>query len=269
MSQWNPNDYRNHSSQQQKWARENLAKLGLEGHERILDIGCGDGKITAELARCVPRGMVLGLDSSAEMIAFARKRFPPEENPKLRFEQGDAQSLGFIEQFDRVISFACLHWVIDHRPVLSGIHLALRPGGRALMQFGGKGNAAEMVRIVSRIISSKPWADYFADFVFPWGFYSPEEYRPWVEEAGLIPIRLELVPKDMSHEGPKGLEGWLRTTWMPYWQRVPEPLQQTFLDQVIEAYLADHPLDSQGLVHLSMVRLEVEAARPLTNIHAG
>ena len=65
----------------------------------------------------------------------------------------------------------------------------------------------------------------------------------------------------MTHEGAAGLAGWLRTTWMPYWQRLPAELQQPFLDQIVEGYLATHPLDSNGLVHLSMVRLEIEAMR--------
>ena len=121
-----------------------LARLDLNGHERILDIGCGDGRITAEVARCVPQGIVVGLDSSAEMVAFAQRDSASEDLPNLRFQQGEAQSLDFHEQFDRVISFACLHWVIDHRPVLAGIRRALRPHGRVMLQFGGKGNAAQM-----------------------------------------------------------------------------------------------------------------------------
>jgi trans-aconitate 2-methyltransferase len=66
----------------------------------------------------------------------------------------------------------------------------------------------------------------------------------------------------MTHEGPKGLEGWLRTTWMPYWQRVPDDLQQLFLDEVVEAYLSSHPVPrGDRLIHMNMVRLEVEAAK--------
>ena len=63
----------------------------------------------------------------------------------------------------------------------------------------------------------------------------------------------------MTHEGWKGLEGWLRTTWMPYWQRVPTELQQQFFDEIVEDYLKNHPMDANGLVHLPMVRLKVEA----------
>ena len=151
MSNWNPTDYHQHSAQQQKWATELLPKLALKGSERVLDIGCGDGKITVEIARAVPNGLVVGLDSSTEMLDFALKAFP--DTPNLRFEQGDARSLTFDSEFDWVVSFATLHWVIDHRPVLAGIHRSLRPGGRVLMQFGGKGNAAEVVRVVTRIVA--------------------------------------------------------------------------------------------------------------------
>ncbi len=261
MTQWNPNDYHQHSSQQQRWASEVLATLALKGHERILDIGCGDGKITAEVARHVPQGSVVGLDASAEMIEFARKEFPAEAFGNLRFQQGSAQSLDFQEQFDWVISFACLHWVIDHRAVLTGIRRALRPGGRVLLQFGGKGNAVAVAQVVFEVIARPRWADYFVGMTFPWGFYNPDEYGRWLREAGFVALRLELIPKDMTQEGRKGLEGWLRTTWMPYWQRVPADLQQQFFDEIVEGYVKSHPIDSKGLVHVPMVRLQVEAIK--------
>jgi trans-aconitate methyltransferase len=263
MNQWNPNDYHRHSSQQEKWAKELLATLALKGYERILDIGCGDGKITAEIARHVPQGLVVGLDASAEMVEFARKSFSAEASPQLRFQQGNAQLLEFQEEFDWVISFACLHWLIDHRPVLKGIRQALRPGGRVMLQFGGKGNAVEILQAASEVLTRPRWAGYFVGFTFPWGFYDPDEYRPWLEEAGLVATRLELIPKDMAQQGPEGLEGWLRTTWMPYWQRVPTELQRPFLEAIVEEYVKRHPLDVKGLVHVPMVRLQVEAvARP-------
>jgi trans-aconitate methyltransferase len=262
MSQWNPNDYHQHSSQQQKWAREILARLALTGGEQVLDIGCGDGKITAEVARCLPNGLVVGLDSSAEMIEFARQSFSTDRLPQLRFEQGDARRLEFVEQFDWVVSFACLHWVLDHRPVLTGIHRALRRGGRLLLQFGGRGNAAQMVQVMSEVTARPIWADYFVGFTFPWRFHGPEEYLPLLQETGLAVTRLELVPKDMTHEGPQGLEGWLRTTWMPYWQRVPAEFQQQFLDDVVGSYLTTCPVDTKDrLIHLKMARLEVEARK--------
>jgi ubiquinone/menaquinone biosynthesis C-methylase UbiE len=80
-------------------------ELKLRGDETILDVGCGDGKITAELARAVPRGFVLGTDASAEMIAFARKTFSPPKNPNRKFDIADARVIGggkSVNSFDRV-----------------------------------------------------------------------------------------------------------------------------------------------------------------------
>jgi trans-aconitate methyltransferase len=256
MPKWNPEHYSRHSSAQEKWASEVLVKLNLNGDEQILDIGCGDGKITAAVAQSVPRGRVVGLDSSPEMIEFARRSFP-----KLHCQLGDAREMGFHEEFDWVISFASLHWVIDHHPVLAGIRRALRPGGRVLLQFGGKGNADAVVQAMSEVIARPRWAEYFTGFEFPWGFYSPEGYEPWLRQAGLLPKRLALIPKDMTQEGPQGLKDWLRSTWMPYWERVPGDLRQEFFDQIVEEYLDRNPLDGKGIVHIPMVRLEVEATR--------
>ena len=79
-AKWNAADYAANSIVQQTWARELIARLNLRGDEHILDVGCGDGKVTAELARAVPRGAVTGVDASAEMIGFARKTFLPSRS---------------------------------------------------------------------------------------------------------------------------------------------------------------------------------------------
>jgi SAM-dependent methyltransferase len=87
------------------WPRRWLALLRLKGSERVLDIGCGDGRITAEIAARVPQGSVIGVDSSHDMIAFASSHFGLELRPNVRFEVADAGSLPFREEFDLVVSF--------------------------------------------------------------------------------------------------------------------------------------------------------------------
>ena len=81
-----------------------------------------------------------------------------------------------------------------------------------------------------------------------------------LREAGLKPVRVELLPKDMQQAGRAGLAGWVRTTWLPYTQRVPEPLREQFILELVDSYLDRHPLDIHGFAHVPMVRLEVEAA---------
>src|SRR5258706_9467912 len=147
--QWDAADYAAHSAQQQRWARELIAKLALRGDERVLDIGSGDGKVTAELAAALPHGQVIGIDNAADMIRHASAQFG--DVPNLSFIQMDAASLALAEQFDLVFSNAALHWIYDHRPVLRGIAGALRPGGRLLAQMGGKGNGDAVLTTLDRI----------------------------------------------------------------------------------------------------------------------
>jgi len=134
-SRWNAEEYAQHSSAQAHWARELIGKLALRGYETLLDIGCGDGKISAEIARIVAIGRVTGLDSSAEMIRLAAESFPREQYPNLTFVRQDATAIHLEEVFDVVFSNAALHWVRDHVAVLRGIRHCLRPRGRILLQI--------------------------------------------------------------------------------------------------------------------------------------
>jgi trans-aconitate 2-methyltransferase len=256
---WNAEDYVRHSSVQLGWGRELISKLDLQGYEAVLDIGCGDGRITAAIAEHLPDGEILGVDSSADMLDLAREEFPWAEYPNLSFQQRDAEELTVEAEFDVIFSNAALHWVQDHGPVLTGISRALNLGGRILLQMAGKGNAASLLTVLDKLIVAEEWQQYFADFTFPYGFYGPELYKIWLKEAGLHPERVELIAKDMSYPERAGLEGWLRTTWLPYTERVPVERREVFITEIVDRYLAEYPADSKGHVHVGMMRLEVEA----------
>lgn len=259
---WDSKDYEVHSSAQQQWARELIAKLSLDGTEELLDIGCGDGKVTAELASLLPAGRVIGIDSSESMIDLARKRYPPEDYKNLVFEMMDAADLIFGPQFDQVFSNAALHWVKDHRPVVASIYRSLRPGGRVLLQMGGQGNAKDILRVLEKLVEQPQYRHYFKGFEFPYGFHGVEHYQELLDEAGFITHRLELIDRDMEHDGREGLKGWIRTTWLPYTGRLDESKRDLFIDELTTEYLKHVPLDTRGKVHVAMVRLEVEAQKP-------
>jgi trans-aconitate 2-methyltransferase len=262
MHKWDPADYQKSSSAQYNWAMALIAGLKLEEDESILDIGCGDGRITAHLAGLVPNGSVLGIDLSPEMIRFAADKYPPAEHSNLSFRVGDASHLHFSEEFDLVVSFACLHWVKDHLPVLKAVRQSLVPGGRFLMQCGGRGNAARILDLTADVTASPSWKEYFTGFSFPYHFYGPEEYRVWLAEAGLRSHRVGLVPKDMIHQGQAGLESIVRNTWLPYLERLPDHLRDEFVKEIVVRYLERYPLDEKGQAHVQMMRLEVEAEKP-------
>jgi trans-aconitate methyltransferase len=233
----------------------------LKGNETLLDIGSGDGKVTAEIASLVPDGSVMGIDSSEEMIKLAQRMYPRDAFTNLRFQREDANSLPFENEFDVVFSNASLHWILDHQPVLRGVFASLKRGGKVLLQMGGRGNAGEVMAALKKIILREEWRRCFDGFSFSYGFYGPDKYRIWLREAGLDAKRVELIPKDAAYQGRSGFESWVRTTWLPYTQQVPEEKRKIFISQLADDYLQLHPADENGVVYVNMIRLEIEALK--------
>jgi trans-aconitate methyltransferase len=259
---WNAQDYAKNSQNQFQWAQELIPKLKLQGNEALLDIGCGDGKITAELAKCLFKGRAVGVDSSIKMIDLAKKAFPQKNYPNLRFEIMDARKLTFKSEFDVIFSNAALHWIVDQKAVLASVQKSLKPGGRLLFQMAGKGNAKDILSLINELMTVEPWKDFFHNMTFPYGFYDPEEYTVYMRQAGLLAERVELFPKDMKFNGAEGLAGWVRTTWLPFTDRIPVELRPKFVELIVGRYLEGHPADAAGAVHVGMMRLEVEARKP-------
>jgi trans-aconitate methyltransferase len=303
IAEWNAADYAANSAVQQTWARELIAQLQLRGDERVLDVGCGDGKVTAELARAVPKGSVTGIDASPEMIRFARKTFSPGKHPNLGFQVMDAREINFADLpapsphqreeragarrssvsnsnprsptlsplgrgegeeeawFDVVFSSSALHWVDDHRAFLRGAASVLRPGGHLVVSCGGRGNAHDVFVALRPEMRLKRWREFFRKLEKPYFFYSPADYEKWLPRFGFKSRGVKLSPKDAVYHGRDGFAAWLRTTWLPYTQRVPENLREEFIAAVKDRYVAKHPPDTDGRVHVRMVRLEIDAVK--------
>jgi trans-aconitate methyltransferase len=268
---WSAADYASNSTVQQTWARELIAKLKLRGDGRILDVGCGDGKITAEIARAIPRGAAMGVDASPQMIEFAARTF---SLPNLKFHVLDARQIksqpltpvGLGEGdgssgFDVVFSNAALHWVDDHQAFLRGAASVLKPGGRLIVSCGGRGNAHDVFLALRPEMRLKRWREFFRKMEAPYFFHSPDEYKKWLPRFGFKTRKVKLAPKDATYPGAEGFATWLRTTWLPYTQRVPENVREEFIAEVVERYVAKHRVDAKGLVHVRMVRLEIDAVK--------
>jgi len=302
-AKWNAADYAANSAAQHVWARDLIAQLHPRGNEHILDVGCGDGKVTAELARAVPKGSVTGIDASPEMIRFARKTFSPSKHTNLKFQVMDAREIRFaalsapppsqreeragagrrfisnsnprspalsplgrsegeeVAWFDVVFSSSVLHWVADHPAFLRGAAACLRPGGRLVVSCGGKGNAQDVFVALRPEMRLKRWCKFFRKMPKPYFFHRPAEYEKWLPCFGFKTHTVKLSPKDAVYQGRERFAAWFRTTWLPYTQRVPEDLREEFTAGVVDRYLAKHPPDAEGRVHVRMVRLEIDAVK--------
>ncbi|WGS84054.1 class I SAM-dependent methyltransferase [Methylomonas sp. UP202] len=260
--QWNAEDYRQNSSAQQQWAQELIAKLNLTGTETVLDVGCGDGKVTAEIASHLPHGQVIGIDNSEAMIALAKREYPANRYANLLFQRMDARELKFSGRFDVVFSNAVLHWIDDHIPVIAGMYQSLKPGGRVLLQMGARNGMSEFMAALEQVLTLPQWRDYFAGFSCPYGFKSVEDYQTWLPAAGFAIKRLELIEKHAVHSDAEAFKGWIRTTWLPYTEQVPQAKRIQLIEAIATQYLASNPTDANGRVSVLMVRLEVEAEKP-------
>jgi trans-aconitate 2-methyltransferase len=257
MYKWDPDDYHRHSSAQECIAEDVISGLKVEGNEFILDIGCGDGKVTSKLASLVPQGRVLGIDSSKKMIDFCRKKFPTSNYTNLEFEHLNALDMKFESNFDLVTSFACLHWVKDHLAVLRNIKRSLKPGGKLLLQCAGRRIGNDLTAAGRDVIRSDKWKKYFREFSNPYGMYSPDEYHDCLALTGLEELKVELTVEEMILPGKAGLEGFIRTTWLPITESVTEEHRWQLIREISERYIENHPLrDNLAIVNMSVLLVE-------------
>ena len=258
---WNANEYLQFSSAQQKWARESISKVNLRKNERVLDVGCGDGRITAEIAKFLTEGSVVGIDNSEHMISLAKEKFSAKEYSNLSFKILDAKSLNFNNEFDVIVSNAALHWVDEHVKILTGMYNSLKEEGRILLQMGGKGNVPEAFFVINKMIIHPEWQPYFNNFKFPYYFFSVDEYNGFISQTRFRDATVELVEKDMQHKEKEGLIGWIRTTWLPYTQEIPEEQREEFINDLYNEFDKNFPVDNNGFYHVKAKRLIVEARK--------
>jgi trans-aconitate methyltransferase len=168
--------------------------------ERILDIGCGTGHLTAEIA--ATGASVIGIDRSAEMIQQARAG-----HPSLQFEVGDARELSFARPFDAVFSNATLHWIKDSERVVTAISSALRLGGRFVAELGGKGNIAALMTALERTWKN---LNLPGPLPSPWYYPTLAEYASLLERHSFEVTYGTLFDRPTTLEdGERGLRNWL------------------------------------------------------------
>jgi len=246
VSAWDAARYQDQHSFVWRFGASLLETLKPQAGERILDVGCGTGQLTAEIARS--GAAVVGLDKSGEMLVEARKNYPD-----LQFVLGDAAGFQFPEPFDAVFSNAALHWVKDAEGAVKSIATALRPGGRFVAEFGGHGNIASVQAALRAVFG--PTADQRS----PWYYPSIGEYAPLLERHGFELRDASLFDRPTPLEGEDGMANWLRMFIGTY-------LRELSPDRASDAVrqLVDHlrpTLYQDGVWTVDYRRLRVQCVR--------
>jgi len=185
--------------------------LAPRAGERILDLGCGPGQLTKKIADSGAE--VVGLDASPEMIGQARQNYP-----ELRFVLQDAAGMQFEDEFDAVFSNAALHWMLEPAAVVRGVARALRPGGRFVLEMGGKGNIRTIVETIQRVVSKyrNGWLPALRQY-----YPSIGEYTGILESHGLEVRMAQLFYRPTPLEGDAGMENWIKQFKLYYFESLP------------------------------------------------
>jgi trans-aconitate 2-methyltransferase len=256
MTEWNAEGYSRQAALQKWVADEHLGSLTMAGGERVLDVGCGDGKITAGIADRLPRGSVRGVDPSTDMIAFAREHF---RRTNLDFAAGDATRLAYREEFDLIVSFNALHWVLDQAAALSSISRALRSRGRAFLELVPQAERRSIEDVLEATRRSPTWAPYFTRYRTPFLHLSPEEYGNLAEHSGLRVERIETERKQWDFGTREGFVDWARITFVEWTRMIPEAERDRFITDVLDAYALVG--DDAGPSVFVFYQMEVELRR--------
>ena len=226
-NQWDSDSYDGGHSFVFEYGEDVVGLLDPEADERILDLGCGTGHLSARIA--ASGADVVGVDSSAEMITQARESYPDCE-----FVHADARSFAFEEPFDAVFSNAALHWIPEQDAVLESISTALVPDGRFVAELGGAGNVSAIVDTVREVAADRGY-----DVTSPWYFPTIGEYTTRIESHGFETQYASLFDRPTELEnGSDGLANWLDMFGDSLLAPIPES-EQPELISTIENQLRD------------------------------
>lgn len=224
-NQWNADLYDRKHSFVAEYGAALLDLLAPRPSEFILDLGCGTGALTQQIAD--RRATVLGIDSAASMIAQAQQNYP-----NLRFEVADATDLPFVEQFDAIFSNAVLHWVKPPEAAIARMWQALKPGGRLVVEFGGKGNVNAIATALEQSLREMGYPS--PETLNPWYFPSIGEYTNLLEQQGFEVQFAALFDRPTPLSDADGIQNWIKMFAQSFLQAVPTGQQTAFLTQITE-----------------------------------
>jgi len=235
---WQGEEYHKSSSSQKDAASELMQYIEFKEGDSILDVGSGDGKITAEISKQVPQGQVTGLDKSPSMVEWAKAKYPNSLYPNLQFVLKDAEKLDFVDEFDVIFSFTALQW-IDHRRFIKGAYQGLRRSGRLALTIPMELPYA-LDQALKKVCLRDPWPSYLRFFLTGFNFPEKESFGELLRENGFTERRLVVVQRDDIFPSREAITDFI-SQWFPYLRPIPKELRGEFMDQVMDCYCELEP----------------------------
>ena len=239
MTDWDGALYDRVSDPQFEWGLRILQRLRLAGDERVLDAGCGSGRLTAELARRVPAGVVVGVDLSPSMLRQAQAAW----SPRARLVRADLLHLPFSGRFDVVFSNATFHWVCDPGRLYRQVRLALREGGRLHAQCGGGANLLQLHGRAHELMAEPEFAPWFDGWQEPWCFLEPEMAQRHLEAAGFRDVEATLHERPTAFPSAAEYRDFVTGVVLrPFLNRIGNPAaRRRFTDRMVALAGRDDP----------------------------
>ena len=257
--EWDADTYHRVSEPQAAWGHRVLGRLSLRGDERVIDLGCGSGRLTAQLAARVPNGAVIGLDRSSQMLLRARRHLRDSGYSRVHVVLAALPAIPVRNWADLAFSTATFHWVHDHEALFANVFTALKPGGRLVAQCGGDGNLRSFHRLALDVAFSGRFSRWFEPWSEPWEFADASTTRARLNTAGFVEIDAWLEDAPTPFPDVASFRDFVRTAVLrPMLARLPDDAQrEAYLTTVVQE--ASH---GQSPLVLDYRRLNLSARRP-------
>jgi len=273
--EWSGEDYAHNSSPQWNWAKKFFVQIPFNPGEKVLDIGCGDGKITAYLAQQY-KIEIIGIDVSESQLAYALQTYG--NVPNVTFRNESALSLERLapSTFNRIVSFTCLHWIENHQAVVQGVSKLLQKGGTWNCTFSWH-VTPHYLETSEKLKSSDRWKSYFQNFALPrvWAFdeikkamlTEEQDYRKaylnWIQPIdGLKIVKADIVWQDEFFDSEDSFKGYL-VQWEPHTQHLPMELRTEFMQDFIRviAPLLKEQRDGKPIFNFPSAHIQICAEK--------
>lgn len=257
--QWDAQSYAQYGTPQFNIAMEALSQWKFNGNESILDIGCGNGAITSVIAdKYAKNGSVMGVDLSQDMVNLAKQTFKAKN---LSFRTMDAAHVPFVNEFDLVSSFYCLHWVKDQQSAINGIFNSLKENGQTLLYImTNPVNHDNFFSHLTKELAAMPkWSIYLKNYQEPWNFQTKDNFKKILDKSGFKTLSLEHEHKQFKFKDQSGLNAWLNA--IPFAKSFPKELHDDLINDIALRYLSHFPMNEDKSINFALPTLVVTAQK--------